>query len=211
MGQEESSFKPSPCPPLKNVEVSVRAVWSRGVRRRYGELYGPGMRPLSFFHPIGIINVLFPIVWELISDIVPVDADTGSQYVEHGVPWGRSLAFLAFPVVCPASDMKDWCTHHWLCRDVSPGMKAHVRPSLECHCFSWPVRLAILFILCCGSIWPKPQDWVRKTSQHRPCFHLTLTWIFSNQNQNWSVEMFQVSRRLTKVLYKIIKTKNTKM
>lgn len=40
---------------------------------------GSSMGPLLFFHRIGIINVLFPIVWELISDIVPVDADTGSQ------------------------------------------------------------------------------------------------------------------------------------
>lgn len=79
MGQEESSFKHSPCPPLKNVEVPVGAARSRGVRRRYGELYGPGMRPLLFFHRIGIINVLFPIVWELILDIAPVDVDTGSQ------------------------------------------------------------------------------------------------------------------------------------
>ncbi len=79
MGQEESPFKLSPCPPLKNVEVFVWAARSRGVRQRYRELYGPGMRPLLFFHRIGIINVLFPIVWELISDIVPVDADTGSQ------------------------------------------------------------------------------------------------------------------------------------
>jgi len=79
MGQEESSFNLSPCPPLKNVEVSVGAARSRGVRQRFEELYGSGMRPLLFFHRIGIINVLFPIVWELISDIVPVDVDTGSQ------------------------------------------------------------------------------------------------------------------------------------
>lgn len=35
--------------------------------------------PFCFFHSIGVINVLFTIVWELIFVVIPGDVHTGSQ------------------------------------------------------------------------------------------------------------------------------------